>query len=291
MIHHDADIGGARIHWVEDGVGDVPFVLLHGWGSSIVKWADVIPMLATHRRTIALDLPGFGTSGIPGGSYSPGWLAGSVRAFMDAIGVDRAIVVGNSLGGLVATYLASAWPERCAGLVLAAPAFPAVGPPPSGRALAAVVAPAIPGIGDVLYRAHMRRRAPEVLVAESLARNCADPSRVRASTVRALEEEVRARKERPEHVRPLLRASRRMMWALSARRERTWAIARALRTPTLVLWGRQDALLSVDIGYRAVEEIPGAQLVVLDDCGHNPQIERPEEFSAAVLTFARSLGV
>ena len=288
MIHHDADIGGARIHWVEEGVGDVPFVLVHGWGSSIVKWMDAIPMLATGRRTIALDLPGFGDSGIPNGSYSPGWLAGALRAFMDTIGVERAIVVGNSLGGLVAAYFAAAWADRCAGLVLAAPAFPAVVPSPSGSAVAAVLAPAIPGVGEVLYRVRARRRTPESLVAESLARNCADPSRVRASTVRALEAAARARRQRPEHIRPLLRANRRMLWALSARREQTWAIARSLRTPTLVLWGQQDSLLSVGIGYRAVEEIPGAQLVVLDDCGHNPQVERPDEFSAAVLTFARA---
>lgn len=291
MIHHDVEVGGARIHWVEEGVGDVPFVLVHGWGASVVRWTDVIPMLATGRRTIALDLPGFGKSGIPAGSYSPAWLAGAVRAFMDTVGIERAILVGSSLGGLVCAYFAAAWPERCAGLALMAPALPAVGPPPSGRALATLLAPAIPGVGEVLYRVRSRRRTPEALVAESLARNCADPSRVRAATVRALEQEAGERKQRPEHIRPLLRSSRHMMWALSARREETWRVVRSLRTPALVLWGEKDALLSVDIGYRAVEEIPGAQLVVLDDCGHNPQIEKPDEFSAAVLTFARALDV
>lgn len=289
MVAHSTFVGGTSIHWVEEGVGDPPLLLIHGWGSSVVKWMDVLPLLGASHRTIALDLPGFGRSSIPRATYSPAWLAGAVRAFMDATGIERAILVGNSLGGLVATHAAAAWPERVAGVVLVSPALPSEGPPPSARVLASLVAPALPGLGEVLYRRHVARRSPERLVAESLERNCHDPVRVAPATVRALEDEARARRLNPAHVRPVVLANRRMVWELSARRERTWSVVRAVRAPALIVWGGQDRLLSPRIGERAVREIPGAELVVMDECGHNPQLEKPADFAAIVGGFARAL--
>ena len=81
-----------------------------------------------------------------------------------------------------------------------------------------------------------------------------------------------------------------MLWALSARREQTWRIVASLRVPTLFIWGERDRLISVDAGEQAVRRLPGSELVVIDDCGHNPQMECPEDFSAAALSFARRAG-
>ena len=284
-------VGGVRLHWVEQGSGaDAPFILLHGWGSSSVKWGDAIPALATQRRTIALDLPGFGRSDAPRGSYSPAWLAGSVRAFMDAEGIERAVLVGNSLGGLVGIWFAGAWPERTEALVAVAPALPNDGAQPSGKVLASVLAPLIPGAGSMVVRRYMQRPAEQV-VAESLQRNLVDASRATPGMVRALEEEAARRANDPGAHRAVVASNRAMMWQLTAMRERTWAILRALKVPVLFVWGEKDGLVPVHVGRRAVEEVPGSHLVVLDDCGHNPQVEFPERFASAVLSFARALGV
>lgn len=282
---HNTEVRGTNVHWLEAGSGDPPFLLIHGFGSSVAKWLDALPLLGADRRAIALDLPGFGQSDAPPGSYSPAWLAGAVRAFCDEVGVDRAIWVGNSLGGLVAVHGAAAWPERVAGLIGVDAALPSDGGRPSARVVASFIAPAVPVLGNLIYRQYVRR-PPEQLVRESLERNFANPNRISETTLRALVEDARSRVGRPDHARAVVAVNRQMMWALSARREATWAILRAVQVPTLFIWGANDRLIPVDAGRRAVEMLPGSDLIVIDDCGHNPQMECPEEFAASVIAFA-----
>src|SRR3989442_1632787 len=131
IAEHETSISGTRIHWLESGSADPPFLLIHGWGSSTAKWLDVLPVLGEQHRAIALDMPGFGQSDAPPGPYTASWLAGGILAFLDEIGVDQAIWVGNSLGGLVAIYGAAARPERVSGLVAVSPALPSDARPPS----------------------------------------------------------------------------------------------------------------------------------------------------------------
>lgn len=282
------DVHGVRVHYYDEGAGDPPYVLIHGWGSSVLKWRDAVPRLMQDRRTIAIDIPGFGRSECPDGSYSPGWMAGAVRATLDEIGVKRAILVGNSLGGLVAIYAAAAWPDRVAGLVLAAPALPNEQKVEDPVMFFKFLAPGLPVVGEFAYAKYLAARTPEDLVAEGLQRNCADPTRVSRATLDMLVEEAAGRVGRNDHIRAVVRANRHMMWALTARRERTWRILRSIEAPTMFLWGDSDKLLPTHIGERAVGELSGSQLVMLPDCGHNPQMELPDEFSAATITFARS---
>jgi pimeloyl-ACP methyl ester carboxylesterase len=282
---HDTRVRGTNIHWLEAGTGDPPFLLVHGFGSSVAKWLDVLPLLGADRRAIALDLPGFGASDAPPGSYSPAWLAGAVRAFCDEIGVGRAIWTGNSMGGLVAVHAAAAWPERVAGLIGVDAALPSDGGRPSARVVASFVAPAVPVLGSLIYKRYVRR-PPEQLVQESLVRNFADPDRISETTLRALVEDARSRAGRPDHARAVVAANRQMMWALSARRETTWSVLRAVKVPTLFIWGANDRLIPVEAGRQAIEMLPGSDLIVIDDCGHNPQMECPEEFASSAIAFA-----
>jgi len=284
---HETRVRGTNIHWIEAGRSDEPpFLLIHGFGSSTAKWLDALPLLGADRRAIALDLPGFGMSDAPIGPYSPAWLAGAVRAFSDEIGVDRAIWTGNSLGGLVAVHGAAAWPDRVAGLIGVDAALPSDGGRPSARVVAGFVAPAVPVLGQLIYRRYVAR-PPEVLVRESLERNFAHPERISETAMRALLEDARGRAGRPDHARAVVRTNRQMMWALSARRETTWGVLRGVRVPTLFIWGANDRLIPVDAGERALKELPGSELIVIDDCGHNPQMECPEEFAASAIAFAR----
>ena len=290
ITEHDSTVGGVKIHWLEAGSGDEPFLLIHGFGSSVAKWLDVLPLLGAERRAIALDLPGFGASDAPSGPYSPAWLAGAVLAFCDEIGVARAIWVGNSLGGLTAIHAAATKPERVAALIGVDAALPteSVGRP-SARVLAGFVAPALPVAGELIYRRYFSR-PPDVIVQEGLERNCADPERISEATRAALIADAASRLDRPEHARAVVRANRQMLWALSARREQTWRIVESIRVPTLFIWGERDRLVSVDAGEQAVRRLPGSELVVIEDCGHNPQMECPEQFSAAAIAFARRVG-
>jgi len=280
--------GGAELRWVESGEGPgPPFLLLHGIGWCRDHWNDVLGPLGEHRRTIALDLPGFGRSSAPPGPYSPAWLAGGVRSFLDAIGVERAIVAGNSLGGLVGLHFAAAWPERTVALAALAPTLPNDGPPPSIKTTLVFTLGALPGVGVALMRAAWRR-PPEAQVAESVARNMVDPSRLSAGTRALLEDHARRRGRSPDLQRANLLAQRHMLSAVTARRLQTWDVVRAVRVPAAFIWGKEDRAVPVGIGHRAVAELPGAHLIVLDDCGHNPQLEHPGELARALVSFARA---
>jgi pimeloyl-ACP methyl ester carboxylesterase len=281
---------GTNLHYIEAGSGDPPIVLVHGLGSTVTKWRDVLPALGATRRTMALDLPGFGLSGAPRARYTFGFLAGGVRAFLDAAGVDRAVLVGNSLGGIIAMWLAAAWPERVAGLVLVDAALPL--PPgvrPDSGTIVRMLAASVPGVGEALYSAYVRRKTPDQIVAEGLARNVADPSRVSAATLELLRSEAAERARRPELRRPLMSVQRHLLWMLSAGRAEVERVAASVAVPTLLLWGSKDALVPLAVGEHWVGRIPGAELVVLEGAGHNPQLEEPARFAGVVATFADSL--
>jgi pimeloyl-ACP methyl ester carboxylesterase len=282
-----ADVSGVRLHFIEAGAGDPPVVLLHGLGSTVAKWRDALPMIATRRRTIAVDLPGFGLSQAPRARYTFGFLAGGIRAFLDAMRINRCVLVGNSLGGTVALWLAAASPERVAGLVLVDAALPLpAGARPDAKTVAQMIVVSLPGVGEALYSGFVRFRSADWQVADGLRRNVADASRVSAETLRLMREEAEQRRRRPELRRPMLSAQRNLLWMLSARRAEVERVAASLRVPTLLVWGSDDVLVPLPVGEEWVGKIPGAELVVLGGAGHNPQIEVPDRFSELVLAFA-----
>lgn len=282
-----ADASGVRLHYIEAGAGDPPVVLLHGLGSSVTKWRDTLPLIGARRRGIAVDLPGFGLSEAPRARYTLGFLAGGVRAFLDSIGVERCVLVGNSLGGLVAMWIAAAWPERVAGLALVDPALPlpAGARPDASTSLRMAVA-CLPGVGEALYSAFVRFKSADDQLADGLRRNVADPSRLSAETLRRMHDESEQRRNRTELRRPTLSAQRQLVWMLTARRAEVDRVAASLKVPTLLLWGSEDRLVPLPTGEHWVGKIPGAELIVLEGAGHNPQMEFPDRFAELVLAFA-----
>lgn len=280
------DVGGTHVHSVEDGPADAPVLLLvHGLGASVTRWIDVVPLFAERFRTIAIDLPGFGRSAVPQGRYSTAWLAGAIRAFLDARGVERAAVVGNSLGGTVGMRFASRWPGRCDALVLVGAALPGTERSRfKPRALTQYVLPVVPLLGELMYSSYMRLPA-ERRLRDSLSNVFADPSRVRQATREVLLEEFAERPGRADLQRSLLAAQRSIMSELFFRRRELEGIAGSLRVPTLVLWGAYDRVVPVSTGRAFASRIPGARLVVFDDAGHTPQLEHPERFAQTVTDF------
>ena len=111
------EVDGLSTRYLEAGEGP-PLVLLHALGESAVDWRWVLPALARTHRVYAPDLPGFGGSGKPAAGYSSAFFARFVAAYLDALGVERAVVAGNSLGGLAVLRLALSEPERVGALAL-----------------------------------------------------------------------------------------------------------------------------------------------------------------------------
>jgi 2-hydroxy-6-oxonona-2,4-dienedioate hydrolase len=136
------DVGGLPTHYLTAGEGP-PLVLLHALGESALDWRWVLPTLACTHQVYALDLPGFGSSGKPSADYSPAFFARFVDTYLDALGIEQAVVMGNSLGGLIALRLALFEPARVSALGLVASAG-------LGRDVTyALRLPTLPGYGEV----------------------------------------------------------------------------------------------------------------------------------------------
>ena len=260
------DMGGWRVRYVRAGSGP-PVVLLHGFASSVYTWKDVLPALAASHEVVAFDFPGFGDSSIlrPGSAAEYPALVVSV---MDRLGLGRASLVGNSLGGGIAVLVAAEHPERVDRLVLIDSAGFNLSSSDRPWLLRAAGAPPAAAL---LERVPVRRR----LVALGLGQVFHDDARV-------TEERVDA------YARPLMRPGAMAAAAELLRTPIPGGIVERLgrvRAPTLVIWGREDTWIPVAHAARFTAAIPGSTAIVLEGCGHLPQEEKPAETAAAILQF------
>lgn len=257
---------GAELQVATAGSGP-PVVLLHGFASSVYTWKDVIRALAASHDVIALDFPGFGDSSIRRPADAAA-LPGVVLGVLDRLGIARASLVGNSLGGGIAVLVAAEHPARVERLVLIDSAgfnLEAGDRPWLLRVVgSAAVARALEG-------APIRRR----LVKVGLRQVFHDDRLVTDERV-------------DEYAAPMMRPGAVTAAAELLRTPIPGTIAArvgAVRAPTLVLWGREDAWIPAAHAERFAAAIPGATVRVLDGCGHLPQEEKPAETAAAILEF------
>jgi pimeloyl-ACP methyl ester carboxylesterase len=230
---------------------------VHGLGSNGMQdWGRLVASLSRQFHVYAPDLPGYGRSDRPpDADYSIPFQVDAVRAFMDAVGVDRARVAGISMGGWIVSRLAAESPERVQRLVV----VDAAGMRPDGPPIPAEVLLPRNEVDVRQLIGAVRHKAPDL------------PSFVvRAILARRLQEEWVVRR------------------ALESMRDGgDWlngTLARA-DMPVLVMWGKQDALISVDYAAALQAEFPRAELEVLDGCGHVLMADCPEAFDRVFLEF------
>lgn len=261
LMHLD----GVGIHYLERGEGP-PLVLIHGLGASTYNFRHNIPALAEHFRVLALDLMGFGFSDRPpDAEYFLVSQAQLVRNFLARLGVERAAVLGHSMGGAVAMRLAANFPERVGRLVLVSSAH-------NGRLLPAWV-------GALWARPLVEAFAAFALhnraFRETLWRSGAyDPS--------VLTREVKEGYYRPSRLRGSARAIAKVLADLA--REEPLDLRR-IRQPTLLLWGAQDRWLGLALAQRLLQALPKAELQVIERARHMVLEERPEEANRAIVSF------
>ena len=262
------DVAGTRLDVRDSGPKDAPAViLLHGFGSSLHTWEDWAGPLSTDHRVIRFDLPGSGLSPPdPTGDYTDARSMAVLIALMDELGVAKASVVGNSMGGRIAWTFAAAHPERVDRLVLISPdGFASPG-------FEYGVKPHVP----VTVKA-MRWVLPKPLVTMSLAPAYADPAAMTD--------------ERATRYYDLMRAPgvRDAMIARMAQSIRFDPVARlqTIRAPTLLLWGEEDRMIPFANAADYEKAIPGATLVPLPGVGHLPQEEAPQRSLEVVRAFLR----
>jgi pimeloyl-ACP methyl ester carboxylesterase len=260
------DIAGVRLHLRDEGPKDAPVVvLLHGIGSSLHTFDGWAEGLAGRFRVIRFDLPGSGLSGPdPSGIYTDDRSVMLLLALMDQLGVDRATLAGNSIGGRLAWRFAAAHPDRVKRLVLISPdgyASPGFdyGKPPQ-----------VPVVMEA-----MRFALPKWALRPSIAAAYADPAKLSDAVM--------------ERYHALLLAPGNRA-AMLARMRQTVLVEpgpflRQIRVPVLLLWGEADAMIPLSNAQDYLAELPDARLVTLPGLGHVPQEEAPAISLAPVLAF------
>lgn len=260
-------VAGQHVHVEQAGEGE-PVVLLHGFGGSTYLWRQVTPRLAGRFRVVAIDLNGFGWTERPRArqAYTLEGQAALVLGVLDALGIERAHLVGHSYGGGLAIWLAARHPERVGSLSLVASTLPTYASARRSRWAA----------WRPLVALFVRTRAlREGFVRRGLERAVADPAVVTDELVRAYLARLK------------VEGATRAFQGLTAPTDgpRPEVRLEELRVPTLGVWGEQDRLLSIEDGARGVGRIPGHRFVRLAGVGHLPMEEAPDRLAAALAEF------
>src|SRR5581483_2989986 len=260
------DVDGYRVHVAEEGEGPA-IVLVHGFGGHTVSWRRLMPLLARDHRVVAVDLKGFGYSERRADiGLSHGDQARMLRGLLDALGIERAVFVGHSMGGAVVQRFAAMYPERASAVVLVASVagderYRRAAPP------AALLRPLLPVLAGVAAR----RLFALGFYDRSLA------------TSALFEEYIR-----PARIRGSMDGLLRMMRDTASDGPIDYA---RIRQPVLLLYGADDRVVPVSVGERLRERLPQAHLVVLDRAAHLLIDERAAECEQAIRDFLREAGV
>ena len=273
-------VGKADVAYYEEGNGE-PLLLLHGCPFSSYIWRKVIPRLSSHYRCLAPDLLGLGDTETPeGADWSLRAQAAMVVGLLDALGIERAHVVGHDHGGAVAQLLAAEHPERIDRLVLSnAEAYDNW---PSAEERPFVRSTQIPVLGDVVLWAWSRRPLFRLTLKEAKA---VHDQKVLSAEL--LDGYVRANLS-DWHRRAKTRRFLAGQFDPENNRITTELLGglRRLDHPTLLLWAKDDPHFGPEWGERLYNEIPGAvRLELVPDTGHLLMEEKPERFAALIDEF------
>jgi pimeloyl-ACP methyl ester carboxylesterase len=268
-VRHLRTSAGA-ISTFQAGSGE-PVIAVHGLGGTKSSFLPTLAALAPTHRVVAMDLPGFGDSAKPlGAPYDARFFARSVIAALDALGIHRAHVIGNSMGGRVAIEVGLRSPERCGRLAL--------------------LSPSLAWLRDRRWTPLVRALRPELGLLQATPATMVDRL-VRRAIPGAEEGWVAAGVD--EFLRTYLTPRGRAAFYASARgiyledprgENGLWTRLRSLGSESLFVWGRQDRVVPIGFVRHVERALPSARHVELD-CGHVPQLERPTETHAAIREF------
>lgn len=266
-------VGDVNIRYWTMGSGP-PLLLIHGLGASVEYWEQNIELLSQHCRVYAMDLLGCGRSDKPRIEYSLHYGAQFIADFMDAQGIERASLAGNSMGGLIALQFAIEFSKRLDRLILASPAG-------FGRELTPMLRlMSLPLVGELVYWCLPSKWGMGIMLRTLLY----DPQSVTDEWVQKIAELARLPGARGFFLSVLrygvdLRGVRREIL------EPLLAQIPGIEAPTLIVWGAQDRLIPVAHAHIGHVMIAGSRLHIFDRCGHVPQIEKVKGFNRLVVDF------
>jgi pimeloyl-ACP methyl ester carboxylesterase len=271
------DVDRLPTRYLRAGTTGPPLVLLHGVGDSALDWQWVMPTLAGTHGVYAPDLPGSGGTIKSNVDYSPAFFTQFLSAFLDALEVKHAVVIGHSLGGLVGLRLALSEPSRVSALGLVASAG-------LGRKVTyALRSLALPGTGRLAVAWGKR---PLGATQRALGRSTLLFARPWRVPRKWLKEQYRLARL-PGFLEAQL-ATVRAQVGLRGQREVLVDRLAQLDVPTRLVWGTGDRVLPYSQAKEAVSRLQEGSLELISDCGHSPHVEQPERFVSALHRFLKA---
>ncbi len=267
------DIMGFNTHYIEEGIGksEVPIILIHGFASFCFTWDAWATDLQKDHHIIRLDMPMFGLTG-PSETFQPEdynieLSVQFLEAFFKLKGIDDVHLVGNSLGGWIAAMYASAHPEQVQSLTLI----------DSAGTLPADEAPLVVKVASVnAVKKRYSKGVPKWVISNRMRSAYANPDRMTEENIQRYYEINNIEENLPE-----------LFNAASAMPEPDLSIFPKIKAPTLILWGADDKWIPLKHAYLLDLHIPNSQVKVINNCGHAPQEECPEESIIPFKSFLR----
>lgn len=283
------DVDGP-VHYVDYGGEGPPLLLIHGLGGSHLNWILVANRLAEGHRVVAVDLPGFGLSPPEGRSVHVADQAALLVHFIEQVFNSPAILVGNSMGGLVSLLTAAQTPRAVAAVVLInAALLPDRIQMPSADTVRFLAAPLLPGIGSRLVERFRNSRSVEDHVAATLDFVTANPARVPAEVSEAGYVMEAARREMPWSIAAFVDAQRSIASVLLRRREMSRTV-HSIGAPVLIVHGDADEVVPIHASRWLAATRPDWPLAILPGVGHVPQFEAPDELLAVIQPWLAGVG-
>jgi len=284
-----ADLG-VPVHYVDHGgPADGPLlVMVHGLGGSLVNWAALAPLLTKTCHVVAVDLIGFGLT--QAGTHSTSVTSNQqmLQRFLSDVVAGPAILVGNSMGAMIAILQAVRHRETANGLVLVDPPMPGLWDArPDPLVAFGFGLYAVPPLGHAMLKARRRVRSPEQLAMDVLRLCCVDPKRVTQAVIEQHMEVARVRRGYPDVDVQFLAAARSLMGLLSRRKSYLAAMA-SIKVPVLLLHGEKDRLVPIGTSRAVAAANPSWRFRVAPDAGHVPQLEVPEWTAGQILDWLAS---
>ena len=254
----DATTNGTRIYYEMHGSGPA-LVLIHGIGGSAMDWGDALPRLAERCTVLALDVRGFGRSAKPAGPYTPAQWAADVAGVIDAAGLRQPVVLGHSMGGVIAQRLLLDFPQKLRAAILAS--------------TSSEVKEAAAAVWEG-QAADIEREGLAPMIAR---RQAAYTDEFKAAHPEVLEADRRRVEWNEPHA-----------YAAAARAVARYNFTDELRRvtmPVLILQGLDDKQTPPGGSVIMSRAIPGSRLVMIENCGHNIHVDQPDRFVNEVLGF------
>ena len=263
------EVDGMQVHYRDEGTG-TPIVLIHGTASSLHTWNDWTKELAKNYRVIRMDLPAFGLTGAnTSGDYSIQFYTQFLHAFLTKINVDKFYLAGNSLGGNIAWNYTAAYPEKVEKLVLVdASGLPTNKPQPWIFKMAKT-----PIVNSLfLYL------TPKMVIKDNMKQVYEDDSKITDELITRYHEMALREGNRKAFID-------RAKIDFNLEEKTKLEKLKSIKTQTLLIWGKEDNWIPLDNGQRMHKALPNSKLVVIENSGHVPMEEIPEETANLVHQF------